>query len=141
MTRRLLTESGHWSRLEPRVTARGVFKPTVNDVANDVKLGSVDAGIVWDSTAVQYPELSIVHVPELDRGTSLVEIGVLRSSRDPAAALRFARFVGARDEGLKKFREDGFRGPGRRHMGGGSGNHVLRRVREPPRARTDHRRI
>jgi molybdate transport system substrate-binding protein len=29
---------------------RGVFKPTINDVAADIKLGSVDAGIVWDST-------------------------------------------------------------------------------------------
>ncbi len=33
------------ARAFERVT---VFKPTVSDVANDVKIGSVDAGIVWE---------------------------------------------------------------------------------------------
>ena len=37
---------------QPPDQRSGVFKPTVNEVANDVKLGSVDAGIVWDATAV-----------------------------------------------------------------------------------------
>ena len=43
-----------------------VFKPTVGDVANDVKIGSVDAGVVWDATARQYPELEAVHLPLFD---------------------------------------------------------------------------
>ena len=51
----LLQHAGQWAALEKRVT---VFKPTVNDVANDVKIGSVDAGIVWDGTARQYPKLA-----------------------------------------------------------------------------------
>ena len=37
-----------------------VFKPTVVDAANDVKLGAVDAAIVWDSMAKQYPDLEFV---------------------------------------------------------------------------------
>ncbi len=86
-----------------QINDSGVFKPTVNEVANDVKLGSVDAGIVWDATAVQYPELEVVDVPELEAGTASVDIAVLTSAKDPTAALHFARYVSARDRGLQAF--------------------------------------
>jgi molybdenum ABC transporter molybdate-binding protein len=98
--RALLQQAGQWDGFEKRVT---VFKPTVNDVANDVKIGSVDAGIVWDATARQYPELELVTVPLFDAGTETITIGVLKHSRQPAAALRFARYLGARDKGLRQF--------------------------------------
>lgn len=107
-TRRLLQDSGHWERLEQRVTRSGVFQPTVNEVANDVKIGSVDAGIVWDSTAAQYPELEVVYVPELERGVADIQIAVLTSTETPTEALRFARYVAARDKGLATFRKAGF---------------------------------
>ena len=80
-----------------------VFKPTVNDVANDVKIGSVDAGIVWDATARQFPELELVTVPLFNTATETISIGVLKRSQQPEAALRFARYLGARDKGLKQF--------------------------------------
>jgi molybdate transport system substrate-binding protein len=98
--RELLQRAGQWDALEKRVT---VFKPTVNDIANDVKIGSVDAGIVWDATARQYPELEYVAVPAFAAGTETITIGVLKFSTQPAAALRFARYLGARDKGLKWF--------------------------------------
>jgi molybdate transport system substrate-binding protein len=98
--RALLQKAGQWVEMEKRVT---VFKPTVNDVANDVKLGSVDAGIVWDATARQYPELEIIPVPLFDQATETISIAVLKRSPQPAAALRFARYLGARDQGLKQF--------------------------------------
>lgn len=98
--RALLQQAGQWVELEKRIT---VFKPTVNDVANDVKLGAVDAGIVWDATARQYPELELVPVPLFDQATETISIGVLKRSTEPAAALRFARYLGARDKGLKQF--------------------------------------
>jgi len=107
-TRKLLTRSGHWDAVDAAVTDHGVFKPTVNEVANDVKLGSVDAGVVWSSTVAQYPELEAVEVPELDAGEALVEIGVLSSTKNATAALRFARYVGASDKGLKVFGEMGW---------------------------------
>ena len=107
-TRSLLTASGHWPRVEAAVTRTGVFKPTVPEVANDVKLGSVDAGIVWDTTVALYPDLEAMRVPELDAGSALVEIGVLASSQRPTDALRFARYLAARDKGLVTFRESGF---------------------------------
>lgn len=102
-TKKLLTASGHWEKLYENVEANGVTKPTVNDVANAVKMESIDAGIIWDSTVAQYPELEAIRVPELDAGTSSVQICVLKSTKVPTDALRFARYVAARDRGLKTF--------------------------------------
>jgi molybdenum ABC transporter molybdate-binding protein len=98
--RALLQQTGEWDAMEKRIT---VFKPTVNDVANDVRIGSVDAGFVWDATARQYAELELVTVPLFDAGTEVVGIGVLKRTQQPAAALRFARYLSARDRGLKQF--------------------------------------
>ncbi|MHB8898682.1 MAG: molybdate ABC transporter substrate-binding protein [Thermoguttaceae bacterium] len=106
--REALEAAGKWKALEEHVTATGVFKPTVSDVANDVKLGSVDAGIVWDSTVAQHPELEAVRIEELDRATAHITITVLRSSKTPTAALKFARFLAARDRGLQHFAELGY---------------------------------
>lgn len=107
-TRKLLKQSKHWERLNANITDNGVFKPTVNEIANDVKTGALDAGIIWDSTCAQYEELKAIRTPELDAGTSNVTICVLTSTEAPTAALRFARYVAARDRGLKIFKEKGF---------------------------------
>jgi molybdenum ABC transporter molybdate-binding protein len=106
-TREALGNAGKWAAFQKHVT---VFKPTVTEVANDVqpKLGSVDAGIVWDATVKQVPGLEAVSLPELAGATVRVSLGVLRVSTQPAAALRFARFLAARDAGLPVFREYGF---------------------------------
>jgi len=98
--RSLFQRTGQWAALEKRAT---VFKPTVNEVANDVKIGSVDAGIVWDATARQYPELDLVTLPLFDGANETISICVLKRSLQPTAALRFARYLGARDRGLKQF--------------------------------------
>jgi molybdenum ABC transporter molybdate-binding protein len=98
--RALLRQTGQWTDFE---RSAAVFKPTVNEVANDVKLGSVDAGIVWDATAEQYPELEGVHLPLFDGAPETISIGVLSESGQPSAALRFARYLGARDQGLQEF--------------------------------------
>ena len=108
-TRKLLKRSGHWEKLNENVTKRGVFKPTVNEVAVDVKLKSVQAGIIWDATAGQYPELRQISCPELDSGEATIQICVLKGSTDPTAALAFARFISARDRGLQTFSKKGFR--------------------------------
>ncbi len=104
--------TNRWAQLEAAITSRGVFKPTVNDVANDIKLGAVDAGIVWDTTVAmpKYKnEIVAVSVPELEGDPNLVSLAVLTSSRQPTAALRFARYLTARDKGLPVFEEAGLR--------------------------------
>jgi molybdate transport system substrate-binding protein len=100
-----MSKAGLWENLKQAVQSRGVFKPTVNDVANDVKIGTVDAGVIWDSTARQYPELEIVAPLTEDPGFVMeITVAVLRSSRQPTEALRFARYLSARDRGLEAFR-------------------------------------
>lgn len=105
-------DSDLWTLLANNVTENGVFKPTVNEIANDVRIGTVDAAIVWDST-VAMPKyrkhLKGVPVEELDGDPNLVTVSVLTSSRIPTAAIRFARYMTASNRGLKVFAEYGTR--------------------------------
>ena len=100
-------DTNRWEQLARHVTQHhGVFKPTVTDVANDIAIGSVDAGIVWDSTVAmpKYREqLRAVKIPELDGAASEVAVCVLKTSQRPTAALKFARYLAARDRGLPVF--------------------------------------
>jgi molybdenum ABC transporter molybdate-binding protein len=106
LTREALTKSGHWETIEEQTL---VFKPTVNDVAADVKVGTVDAAFVWDAIVRQMPALEAVDLPELADATASMGIGVLATSKQPTAALRFARFLSASDRGLPEFEKHGFK--------------------------------
>lgn len=105
LTRDVLSASRHWDSLNAHTAA---YRSTVTEVASDVKLGAADVGIVYDAVLHSYPSLEAVHVPELEAGVSLVAIGVLRTSQQPAAALNFARYLAARDRGQKTYAEFGF---------------------------------
>jgi len=107
--RRALEGSDHWDRL---VKVAEVMKPKVTDLANDVKLGTVDAAIVWDSTVAMYPELEAIRDPLLDKERVNVTLGIVSSSSSPSSALRFARFLASENVGLPVFRESGFETPG-----------------------------
>jgi len=99
-----------WIRLESHVSKHGVFKPTVNEIANDVRLGAVDAGIVWNAT-VSSPSyrdtLRTIELPELSSEAEVVSLTVLTSSKNPTEALRFVRYVSAQDRGLGVFQLHG----------------------------------
>ena len=102
--------SNQWLRLESSVSQYGVFKPTVNEVANDVRIGAVDAGIVWNATVSSpaYKDtLRVIELPELASQSEMVSMAVLSSSQQPTEALKFARYVSARDRGLEVFRSHG----------------------------------
>lgn len=102
--------SNQWKRLETQVLQHGVYKPTVNEVANDVRIGAVDAGIVWTSTVSSpaYQEsLRVIELPELSSESEIVSMAVLSSSPQPTEALKFARYVSARNRGLEVFRSHG----------------------------------
>lgn len=106
-TKKLLEKAGVWQAVKQQVEAKGVFKPTVPEVANDVKLGAVDAGVVWDATVAQYPELEAVHVPLFDAARKQISVAVLKSSGQPTEALRFARYLNSK-VGNVVFKEHGF---------------------------------
>ena len=104
-TREMLSEAGHWEAVARRVK---VFKPTVTELANDLVLGAIEAAVVWDATVAQYPKLEAIRVPAFDRVPREVTIGVLRGGQHPREALRFARFLAARDEGAAVFERHGY---------------------------------
>ncbi|MCC7084433.1 MAG: molybdate ABC transporter substrate-binding protein [Pirellulales bacterium] len=101
-------EKNQWEALAQAVTKRGVFQPTVVEVANSVRVGAVDAGVVWNATVAGDSLLALVAPPEFAKATAQVAIGVLTCSSQPTAALQFARFAAARDRGLKHFQSNGF---------------------------------
>lgn len=105
LTREALRTSGQWDKLSARTT---VFKTTVNEVANDVKVGAVDAGIVFDAVLHDYDTLEAVLLPELKPVQARIAAAILKSSRHPKQALHFARYLSSRDKGLLKYREFGF---------------------------------
>lgn len=105
-TREALIENKHWDRLESATLA---FQTTVTDVANDLVIESADAGIVYDAILNSYPSLESIALPELDGIVSQVSLAVISGSKQPQAALHFARYVAARDRGLKHYADHGFR--------------------------------
>ena len=105
-TKKILSKAGLWEAISARTLA---MKPTVNEIANDVKLGSADVAIVWGAVARQYPELEFINVPEFDLETKTVAIGILNSAKVPADAFRFARYASSRDKGLRHFKDTGYK--------------------------------
>jgi molybdenum ABC transporter molybdate-binding protein len=98
-----LKGTGQWEAFAKRIT---VQKPTVNDVASDVQLGAADAGFVWDVTVRQIPELTTVPAGTLPSAS--LSACIVRTTEQPTAALRFARFLAAADQGGKFFAKQGY---------------------------------
>ena len=103
--RKLLQETGEWATVAENVR---VYKPTVTEVANDILLGAVDAGLIWDATANLYEKLEGVAVEVFASSATKVTIGIATRSKHPTAALKFARYLTASDRGLIHFAAKGF---------------------------------
>ena len=85
-----------------------VMKPTVSEVAADLSLGTVDAAIIWDSTLAQFKETQAIEAPELASRVENASACVLNFAPQPAAALRFARYLNAPEKGGAVFKANGF---------------------------------
>jgi molybdate transport system substrate-binding protein len=67
---------------------------TVNELANHVKAGQVDAAIVWDATAAQYPDVAeAVPIPAERNLLVKVEVCVLKFTEAREQAERFCEFL------------------------------------------------
>ena len=104
-TKTILSNDQLWTQLEAATIA---FRTTVTDVANDLVVQSADAGIVYDAILKSYPDLESIQLPELKEIVSNVSLSIITSSKQPQAALHFARYVAAKDRGLKHYQEQGF---------------------------------
>lgn len=106
LTKKELQKANKWEAISK--SAR-VFKPTVSEVANDVLLGAVDAGIVWDATVNQHSDQTeMVEVPEFAQAVKNVTVGILNSSQKPQQALMFARYLQAPEKGERQFSSMGY---------------------------------
>jgi molybdate transport system substrate-binding protein len=106
LTKQTLTKAGKWDALHERTT---VYTTTVNEVANNVKVGAVDAGIVFDAVLADYDSLEAVTLAELEPVVANIAAAVLKSSPNPTRALHFARYLSADDKGLVHYRKLGFK--------------------------------
>lgn len=105
VTKKIFEEAGEWERLKKKAKTQ----PTVNEIATTVELGAVDAAVVWDAIVRQRSEkLDLVELPEFDRHTQEIYIGVLTTCKNPAAALKFCRYLQAPSKGGEQFEREGF---------------------------------
>ncbi len=106
ISRQVLQDQQLWATLDQATTA---YRTTVTEVANDVLIGAADAGIVYDAVLHTYPDLEYVELRELQEAASDIAIGVVSSTRQPQRALHCARYISAKDRGLKRYAEFSFR--------------------------------
>jgi molybdenum ABC transporter molybdate-binding protein len=101
---------GLWDALEAR---KPNYLGNVNEVGNSIaNVGSNDVGIVWDITAQPLlsarPELKIVRLKELEGAHGHVQIAVTKTTQQSGNALRFVRFLRAKDKGAVHLKAQGF---------------------------------
>ncbi len=88
-----------------RVRSRAL---NVNEIATQIALGALDAGIVWDATVPLFTgKLEAVVPPESAAQRSVVAGAVLATARNRAAAAAFLAFL-ASEEGAAIFRQQGY---------------------------------
>ncbi|MGV2337692.1 MAG UNVERIFIED_CONTAM: molybdate ABC transporter substrate-binding protein [Planctomycetaceae bacterium] len=105
LTREALLPLGLW---EPLNAATDAYRTTVGDVANDVRVGAADVGIVFDVVLYPFPDLEFIAVPQLDAAVAQVSVAVTSATTQPTAALHFARYLAASDRGLEEYQRQGF---------------------------------
>ena len=106
LARKVLGEAGNWVKVDKATTA---YHTTVTDVARDIEVGAADAGIVFDAVLHTFDNVEYVELPDLKDVAAQISIGVISSTKNSQAALHFARYVSAKDRGLKRYKEFGFR--------------------------------
>jgi len=107
-TREILAKNGLLEKIEANVI---VTKPTVNNIIEDVALGSADATIAWGAVAQNFPNVRTIEVPIFTAEKREACITVLSTSKDPARAKHLILYMSANDKGLKIFKSYGFETP------------------------------
>ena len=105
-TKKILSRHGVWTQFTPAVQF-----PTVNELANALKLDTVDVAILWDAVAHQYPDVDFVSLPEFDAEEKDITVAVLKNSQNQELAVEFCRYLTSAEKGLVIFQEEGYRVP------------------------------
>lgn len=107
-TREILAKNRLLKKIEANIT---VTKPTVNNIIEDVALGSADATIAWGAVAQNFPNVRTIEVPIFIAEKREACITILRTAKNTAKAKHLARYMSANDKGLKVFKSYGFETP------------------------------
>ena len=105
ITHEVLSEAGILERIRE---GDFITTTTVNAVANTVKLNSVDAGVVWGSLMVQYPDHDFIEIAEFNAKSKSAVIALMQSSENARLARQFMRYLCSREKGGKVLRKHGF---------------------------------
>lgn len=102
----VLTKAGVWGRAEKNMT---MGAQNVTELSNAVKLGQLDAAIVWNATCAMYTkrEITTIAIPTRYRVTVPVPAGVIKGSEHAKEAQRYVEFL-AGPEGRAIFAKHGF---------------------------------
>jgi molybdenum ABC transporter molybdate-binding protein len=105
LTKEVLMPQGLW---EPLDAATDAYRTAIGDVANDVRVGAADVGIIFDAVLFPFPDLQFIPLPELAAVRADISVAVASGTRQPQAALHFARYLSAADRGLEEYQRQGF---------------------------------
>ncbi len=106
-TRAIARDMGILDAIEQR---RKTEQETVVALVDAVRVGALDAAVVWDTIAMMTDGVEIIEDPHpaFREHVSRIGIAVVATTERPTEALRLARFLSARDAGLAMFESDGF---------------------------------
>ena len=86
---------------------------TVNRLANQIKLKALDAAVIWDATARQYPaDVDIVEIDDANFHAVPLGAAVLKGARVSRLARSFVEFAAGGD-GARAFRAQHYQVPGK----------------------------
>jgi molybdate transport system substrate-binding protein len=106
--RATLIKHGAYAAIEKNII---VTKPTVNNIVEDVALGSADATIAWGAVAGNHPNLRTIDVPLFAHAPQETAIAVLKTSENPTAAQHLADTITTTDQARQIFQTSGFELP------------------------------
>lgn len=103
--KKVLDKAGLWEAVQKNVTVGAL---NVVELANSVKIGALDAAIVWDATAhLVKDDVRIVQIDPKYSYKTTVLLGTLKFTRHPDKAQSFMDLVCSR-EGADIFRKHGY---------------------------------
>ena len=102
-TKRILESEKVWRQLDP-----AAMFPTVNELANAIKLGTIDGAIIWDAVAEQYPEVDFIELDEFAREEVSVTVAITSSCSDKGLAREFCQYLSGAEQGRQILEQEGF---------------------------------
>ncbi len=109
VSRDVMAAAGLDGKIKPKFEAL-----TVNQLADQVKLGALDAAIIWDATAAQYTDaFETVELEDPLTHAAPLALALVKDAKNPELARSFMEFA-ASNAGADIFRDHDYRVPGKK---------------------------